>query len=242
MSQLETELIEKFVPLVKWASMKFSFKTGNYQNFQAFYDKGVETFAVCLHKWKTLPCFKSKFKTAAGKIEFEKYFKEALFTNFLQLQIHICSIGKKYNFISLESLIGNKSLSNTLTRFQHNYGIDKQQMMQGLTYDGGFKDLDYKELVKEVEHALKGLDLIIFRILIEPPEELKLRILRENARKMRHFDITGNKKKGLNSVRMTKSHVFKYLNTNGKKISYSEFNKSMKNIKSITLNVIKNSH
>jgi hypothetical protein len=223
---LDTTLVNKYLPLIKWASMKFSRRVGDSMHFQTFYDRGVDTLCVCLNKWNTQDRFKNRFNSEEGIKEFGKYFKTALFTNLLQVQINICA-KSKYRSISIDDFLDKKSVSSS----------HRVEFLGKFSYDG-FSDLKYKELLEQIEGALKELELTIFRILVEPPEQLNLQILRENARKMRHFALTGKKAKGLDSVRANKTHILKYLNSTGMKVSYNEFNRSMKKLKSTVAELI----
>jgi hypothetical protein len=231
-SALENELVSKYLPLIKWASRKYSMRAGDSRYFQTFYDRGVDTLCICFNKWNTQERFRDRFNSEQGIKEFGKYFKTALFTNFLQSQIEI-SKKSKFVFMNIDELLEKKSIRTELLSY---LGVGKKQYDDKFTYDG-FSEIRYEELLREVEVALQGLELAIFRILIEPPPRLNEQILRENARRMRYFDITGVKVKGLDSVRITKGHIFRYLNSNVKKISSSEFNKSMKKVKSAVLEV-----
>jgi len=235
-SALETELVGKYLPLIKWASMKYSMRVGDSRHFQTFYDRGVDTLCICINKWNTQERFKNRFNSEQGIKEFGKYFKTALFTNLLQVQMNI-GAKSKYRSVDIDNFLHQKSASSRTFSY---LGVNRVEFVDKFSYDG-FAEKKYDELLKQVETALQGLELTIFRILIEPPEQLNLRILRENSRKMRFYAITGTKVKGLDSVRMTKSHIFKYLNSNGGHISSSDFNKSVKRIKEAVLEACGNS-
>jgi len=108
--------------------------------------------------------------------------------------------------------------------------FSKEVDIDKLPSDGGFGEIEFKELIEHVLTKLTNkLEKKIFEIWVDPPEDLCTMALMENHRKVRVS--LANKSKGSNQVRLSNDLVIKYLKKRGFRISAQAYSDHFKDLK-----------
>jgi len=169
----EKRFYDDLVNLIRWSSKRFSRGLVGRYDYWDFFEEGLVILSLCLHKWRTEKG-DPELKDGAG---FFKYCKTALFNRFRQIQILSHSRKKRGVHVSLEStLLGFYDDSNERVPITR----DDRAC---LSCDGGFGEVNYKELVDYVSTFLSQEEERMFRLMADPPEDLIMDALHESFRK-----------------------------------------------------------
>jgi len=233
MDRQERELWKKYQPLIKWASKKYStsLKRSPY-DFCTFYAAGCEIFVICIKKWR------AHRYSMDNILEFGKYFKTALFRKLWQIQVMAFRQKRQAHVLSFDTDLGGK-FTYGKGRIAGVRDLEiEERLEEQLICDGGFNEVFYRELVEYVASFLKGLELEIFRILVDPPAEIIAEAAIASYRKRHASLCSGNDK--LFCPKITKSIIIEFLiANNGVTVTSKQYSDALKNVKKIVAETVR---
>ena len=196
----EQSAIEDHKYLIRYASKFFSHKINPVR--MDYWDLYGEGVLLL-----TICLSKWKDKDKNNRAGFSRYFKTTLFRRFNQLRYWIA---KKDYEIPTDSIDDALSLK--------------------VESDGGFGEVNFKELCYHVASGLRQPDKAIFSLLVDPPENLMKVVLKESRKREKRMNNS--------DVRLRSRHVVQYLNLNGCPLTIAEYSHSIKRIRSRVKQVV----
>jgi len=228
----EKKFYDDLVNLIRWSSRRFSRGLVGRYDYWDFFEEGLVILSFCLYKWRN----EKGDPNVENRTGFLKYCKTALFNRFRQLQILSHSHKKKGVHVPIEKAWGVKypimrREVGEPSEKPDFVGIPTGKLSENMSCDGGFGEIDYKELVEYVASFLSQEQDFMFRLMVDPPEDLVMDAIHDGFRK--HTSSLIHSKYDSRTVKISCKCLHKYFNQKYGVISDSHFFELLKSIREV---------
>src|SRR4030043_27216 len=252
LSKLGEKDIQNFVSFIKKKAGNYSWKLQNSDfDYNYFVGEGFKCLAICLKKFfekadddpncyfayrrakkieirmaKNLDtskrCKMMSTHPLLRSIAFSKYFRTSLFRQFNNI-IRMANSAKHRRW--------------WVSRIENEF----------LPSDGGFKEIEYQELIEYVAENIENVvERQIFILTVNPPEELCELAILDNTRRMkigmiRKLDGSSSGSKwGRDKVRISERNMIDFMGMQGVNISRDAYDQKLNNVKKRVVELLQN--